>query len=155
MSAPAGRPDRILIVILSIIAVLVAVALAAVFLRGQPELLDEGTPAGVVQRYAAAVLDGDEAAAAGYLAERSGRQCSSPTDRRTAGGMRVTLVSTTERDTSADVRVAISISNGTGPFGSEEYETEDVFDLVKVNGRWLVETAPWQLTICPAPAVKP
>lgn len=73
MSAPAGRPDRILIVILSIIAVLVAVALAAVFFRGQPELLDEGTPAGVVQRYAAAVLDGDEAAAAGYLAERSGR----------------------------------------------------------------------------------
>lgn len=154
MSAPAGRPDRILIVILSIIAVLVAVALGAVFFRGQPELLDEGTPAGVVQRYAAAVLDGDEAAAARYLAERSGRQCS-PTDRRTAGGMRVTLVSTTERDTSADVRVAISISNGTGPFGSEEYETEDVFDLVKVNGRWLVETAPWQLTICPAPAVKP
>jgi hypothetical protein len=153
MSAPAGRPDRILIVILSIIAVLVAVSLASVFFRGQPELLDEGTPAGVVQRYAAAVLDGDEAAAAGYLAERSGRQCS-PTDSRT-GGMRVTLVSTTERDASADVRVAISVSNGTGPFGSEEYETEDVFDLVKVNGRWLIETAPWRLTICPASAVKP
>ncbi|MBT2522406.1 hypothetical protein [Arthrobacter sp. ISL-28] len=154
MNASAGRPDRILIVILSIIAVLVAVALAAVFFSGQQELLDEGTPAGVVQRYAAAVLDGDEAAAAGYLAERSGRQCS-PTNRRTAGGMRVTLVSTTERDTSADVRVAISISNGAGPFGSQEYETEDVFDLVKVNGRWLVEAAPWQLTICPARAVKP
>ena len=39
-------------------------------------------------------------------------------------------------------------SNGSGPFGNPEYETEDVFDLVKVNGRWLVQTAPWRLAIC-------
>ena len=74
MSAPAGRPDRILISVLSVIACLVLAALAAVFFRGQPEPLDEGTPAGVVQRYAAAVLDGDETTAAGYLAARSPRQ---------------------------------------------------------------------------------
>ncbi|MDR6556797.1 hypothetical protein J2809_001139 [Arthrobacter pascens] len=154
MSAPAGRPDRILIVILSVVACLVLAALAAVFFRGQPEPLDEGTPAGVVQRYAAAVLDGDETTAAGYLADRSRRQCG-PAERPARSGLRVTLVSTTERADSADVRVAITVSNGAGPFGSQEYETEDVFDLVKVGGRWLVETAPWQLTICPAPAVRP
>ena len=76
-------------------------------------------------------------------------------ERPARSGLRVTLVSTTERADSADVRVAITVSNGAGPFGSQEYETEDVFDLVKVGGRWLVETAPWQLTICPAPAVRP
>ena len=75
MSAPAGRPDRILIVILSVIAGLVVLALAAVFFSGRPEPLAEDTPAGVVQRYAAAVLDGDEAGAARYLTESSERQC--------------------------------------------------------------------------------
>lgn len=154
MSASTRRPDRILVVILSIIAGLVVVALAGVFFRGQPEPLDEGTPAGVVQRYAAAVLDGDEATAAGYLADRTDRPCG-PVDRTARDSIRVTLLSTTERPASADVRVVITASNGSGPFGNPEYETEDVFDLVKVNGRWLVETAPWRLAVCPAPAVKP
>ncbi|MEN8582107.1 hypothetical protein B1A87_005975 [Arthrobacter sp. KBS0703] len=154
MSAPAGRPDRILIVILSVIAGLVVLALAAVFFRGQPEPLSADTPAGVVQRYAEAVLDGDEAGAASYLAESSGRQCG-PVDSVSTRSLRVTLLSTTERPDSADVHVVLTVSNGNGPFGNPEYETEDVFDLVKVNGKWLVKTAPWQLTVCPDPLGKP
>ena len=154
MSAPAERPDRILIIILSVIAGLVVLALAAVFFRGQPEPLAEDTPAGVVQRYAAAVLDGDEAGAARYLSENSGRQCG-PVDRTATRSLRVTLLSTTERPESADVHVVLSVSNGHGPFGNPEYETEDVFDLVELNGKWLVKTAPWQLTVCPGPLVKP
>lgn len=160
MRQPAGQPDRILIVILSIIGALVVVSLAAVFLRGQPEPLSQDTPAGVVQRYTAAVIDGDESTAEGYLAGQQGQQgrqglpCG-PGERPAADNLRVTLVSTTERADSADVRVVIAISGGAGPFGSREYETEDVFDLVKVGGKWLVQTAPWQLTICPAAAVKP
>lgn len=154
MSAPAGRPDRILIIILSVIAGLVVLALAAVFFSGRPEPLAEDTPAGVVERYAAAVLDGDEAGAARYLTESSERQCG-PVDRTATDSLRVTLLSTTERPESADVHVVLSVSNGNGPFGNPEYETEAVFDLVKVNGRWLVKTAPWQLTVCPQPLVKP
>ena len=50
MNAAPARPDRTLIVILSVIGVLVIVALAVVFSRGEPKLLDESTPAGVVQR---------------------------------------------------------------------------------------------------------
>ena len=157
MRKPAGQPDRVLLVILSIIGVLVVASLAAVFFRGQPEPLSEDTPAGVVQRYTAAVLDGDESTAEGYLAGQQGRPglpCG-PADRPPADGLRVTLVSTTERADSADVRVAIAMSDGAGPFGSPVYETEDVFDLVKVGDKWLVQTAPWQLTICPAAGLKP
>ena len=65
MTAPP-RPDRTLISVLAIIAGLVAVALAVVFFRGGPQPLAESTPAGVVQRYAAAVLNNDGAAAARY-----------------------------------------------------------------------------------------
>lgn len=156
MHKPAGQPDRILIVILSIIGVLVVVSLAAVFFRGQPEPLSEDTPAGVVQRYTAAVLEGDESTAEGYLAGQGqqGRPCG-PVERSPADSLRVILVSATERGDSADVRVAIAMSGGNGPFGSQEYETEEVFDLIKVGDKWLVQAAPWQLTICPAATVKP
>jgi hypothetical protein len=154
MGAAAGKPDRILLVILAIIAVLVVAALAVVFSRGQPPLLDEATPQGVVQRYAAAVIDGDESAATAYLSQAARTQCVD-FERSAKDNLRITLVSTTERASSADVRVLIVVSNGGGPFGNSEYETEDVFDLVKTDGKWLVDSAPWQLRVCPNRTVRP
>lgn len=139
---------------MAIIAVLVVAALAVVFTRGQPALLDGATPQGVVQRYSAAVIDGDESAAAAYLTEAARSQCVN-FERSSTNNLRVTLVSTTERPSSADVRVLMVVSNGGGPFGNSEYETEDVFDLVKTDGRWLIESAPWQLRVCTNTAVKP
>ena len=146
--------------VLAIIAGLVAVALAVVFFRGQPEPLPESTPAGVVQRYAAAVLDGDEAAARRYSTDgrfgtgQPGAPCTRA-ERPAAGALRVTLVSTVERADTAEVHVVLATSNGSGPFGNSEYEAEAVFGLERVNGNWLVATAPWQFTICPVPAAKP
>jgi hypothetical protein len=159
MTAPP-RPDRTLIAVLAIIAGLVAVALAVVFFRGEPEPLAESTPAGVVQRYAAAVLNNDGAAAARYSTDgRLGmshpdRPCV-PADRPASGTLRVTLASTVEHADTAEVHVVLATFNGSGPFGNPEYETEAVFGLERVNGNWLVATAPWQLTICPVPAAKP
>jgi hypothetical protein len=153
MDAAARKPDRILIVVLSVVAVLVIGALAVVFSRGEPALLDESTPQGVVQRYATAVIDGDESAAAAYLTEAARSQCVG-FERPSRDNLRVTLVSTTERPASADVRVLIVVSTGGGPFGNSEYETEDVFDLAKTNGKWLVDSAPWQLRVCTNRAVK-
>ena len=141
-------------VIVAVIAVLVVAALAVVFARGEPALLDEATPQGVVQRYSAAVIGGDEAAAMAYLTEAARTQCVD-FERASTGRLRVTLVSTTERPASADVRVLIVVSNGGGPFGNSEFETEDVFDLVKTNGKWLIDSSPWQLRVCANRAVKP
>ena len=146
--------------VLAIIAGLVAVALAVVFVRGQPEPLPESTPAGVVQRYAAAILDGDEAAARRYSTDgrfgtgQPGAPCTRA-ERPPAGALRVTLVSTVERADTAEVHVVLATSNGSGPFGNSEYESGAVFGLERVNGNWLVATAPWQFTICPVPAAKP
>lgn len=151
MEAPAAKPDRTLLVILGVIGALVIVALVVVFTTGAPAPLDESTPEGVVQRYSAAVIDGDEAAAIEYLVPELGDSCErtgiGPVD-----GMRVTLVSTTERDDSADVKVLMITSYDSGLFGSSEYEEEAVFDLVAADGGWLIETAPWSLSIC-APKV--
>lgn len=144
---PARRPDRTLLVILAVIAGLVIVALVVVFSRGEPEQLDESTPEGVVQRYSAAVIDGDEAEATGYLVPEAAEDCirleTAPVDR-----MRVTLVSTTERDDTADVDVLISWSYDDGPLGGSGIEERGVFDLVLADDGWRIERAPWPLTIC-------
>lgn len=141
-------PDRTLLVIVGAVAVLVVVALAVVFSRGGPELLDERTPQGVVQRYAAAAIDGDEAAASAYLTDRARENCQG-FESLAASSTRVTLVSTTERPESADVVVAIVVSQGGGsPFGASEYETEGAFDLVKSGGKWFIDSVPWELMAC-------
>ena len=69
-------------------------------------------------------------------------------------GLRVTLVSTTDRGDSADVRVLIVTSYEGGLFGSSEYEEEGVFDLVRADDGWLIESTPWPLMICDPGMVK-
>ena len=153
MDAPAKQPDRTLLVILGVIAALVVAALVVVFTRGEPEALDESTPEGVVQRYSAAVIDGDELAAREYLVPELADDCR-PVDNGPVDGIRVTLVSTTERDESADVDVLVITSFDGGPFGSSEYEEEGTFDLVAADGGWQIESAPWRLTVCDPTAVQ-
>ena len=151
--APPSGSNRTLIVILCAIGALVVVALVVVFTRGTPALLDESTPEGVVQRYSAAVIDGDEAAAMAYLAPALGDDCV-PFETGSAQDLRVTHVSTTERDETADVRVLIVTTYDGGLFGSSTYEEEGEFDLIRDGDDWLIESAPWPLTICDPASVR-
>lgn len=154
VSTTSGRPDRTLVVLLSVIGALVVIALIVVFTAGEPERLDADTPEGVVQAYSAAVTDGDEQAAGEYLTEGAFEDCED-FDRGPTDNMRITLVSTTERAESADVTVAIVTSYGTGPFGADEYETQGVFDLILADDTWLIDDAPYELSICPNPKAGP
>ena len=151
MSAASEKPDRTVVVLLSVIGALVVIALIVVFAGGgEPQQLDADTPEGVVQAYSAAVIDGDEQAAGEHLTEQAFPDCTD-FDRGPTDNIRVTLVSTTERAESADVKVSIVTTYGSGPFGADEYETAGVFDLVTVDGTWLIEDAPFELAICPNP----
>ena len=141
------KPDRTLLVILSIIAALVVIALAVVFLRGTPGVLDRATPEGIVQAYSTAVIDGDRAAAKEFLAKDLRDNCETVEPGLT-GGMRVTLVSSTVRTDSATVRVSVVTNYGNGPFGSSESESDAAFNLVNEGGSWAIANAPWQLTLC-------
>lgn len=153
-TAPQPKRDSVLIAILVAIGVLVLLAIIVVFSRGTPDALDPSTPEGVVQRYTTAVIDGDEDAAAEYLTADLREDCN-----RFETGMidnvRVTLVSTTVRAESADVRVSITQTYQNGPFGVSESSYQDVFDLALVDGHWLIEATPWQFVICPAEPVAP
>ena len=148
------RPDRILLALVGVVVALVVVALAVVFTRGGPAPLDEASPAGVVQRYSKAVIDDDIPAAESVLTEGAKSRCSGAYfgEPRPA---RVVLISTTERADSATVRVSIvHSSQGGGPFGPSEYETEDAFSLLKVNGQWMIDQPPYPLMACIVAPVK-
>lgn len=153
MNAAARKPDRILLVIMAVVAGLVIVALAVVFTRGEPPPLDESTPAGVVQRYSTAVIDGDTSTADSYLTEAARESCrgyfeSGPPPAR------IVLISTSGSGSSAQVRVSVVSSGSGGPFGPSEYEMEDQFSLVKTEGKWKIDRAPFPLLSCTGPTVK-
>jgi len=149
----ARRPDRVLLALVGVVVVLVVVALVVVFTRGEPAPLDEASPAGVVQRYSRAVIDGDFRTAQSYLTEGAKSRCTG-TYAGEPRPARVVLVSTTERTDSATVRVSIVRSSPGGPFGPSEYETEDAFSLLKVNGRWMIDQPPYPLMACTVVPVK-
>lgn len=150
MTEKRARPGSTLVVILGIIGALVVVALVVVFSRGAPDQLDPSTPEGTVQRYATAVLAGDEKAAALYLSAAALDTCEK-VERPSTDNISISLVSTTIRDDTADVKVSITTSYGSGPFGASDYETEGVIDLVRTDGSWRIDSTPWELTICPNP----
>jgi hypothetical protein len=141
------RASRItLIALAAAVALVVVVALIAVFARGGPAPLDADTPEGVVQRYAQAVVDGDLETAEGYLVPELVESCERVS--RGADDLRITLEETKERDDRARVEVLVVTVYGSGPLGPDEYESEEAFDLVRVDGEWRIETAPWDLTVC-------
>ncbi|GLI28765.1 hypothetical protein ARHIZOSPH14_30070 [Agromyces rhizosphaerae] len=146
MNAAPARADRALIGIGIAIALVVVAAVIAVLVRGAPEQLDESTPEGVVQRYSAAVIAGDEQAALEYLVPELAESCERV--ERFDDEVRVSLVATTERESSADVEVAIVTTYGGGLFGPDEYRSDGSFDLVRVDDEWRIESVPWELAVC-------
>ncbi|MCR2811365.1 MULTISPECIES: hypothetical protein [unclassified Microbacterium] len=142
------RSRAALIALISGVVLVVVVALIAVFARGGPALLDPATPEGVVQRYSQAVVDGDVSEALSYLAPDVADSC----ERIPLGteDRRLTLLESSEREDTARVRVLVVTVYGSGPLGAGEYESEEVFELVRLDGDWAIDMAPWQLAVCVA-----
>jgi hypothetical protein len=96
-SVKSPSPNRALLIILGVIAVLVVISLAVVFSRGEPEALEADPPEGVAQRYSAALIIGDETATRQHLTPENVASCERFTDLQT-DNLRVVLVSTTKRE---------------------------------------------------------
>ena len=144
---PAVKPDRTLLAILVVVGLLVVIALVVVLVRsGARESLDPSTPEGVVQRYAQAVIDGDEATAGEYLSSLP-EECEyyEPYDR---GNLRLTFQSTDVSGDTAIVRVSVSTSYGGDPFSNNEYSSDAQFTLVAAGQKWLIEQTPYEFISC-------
>lgn len=150
MNASSAKPDRALIGILVLITVLAVVAVVVVFTRGTPQPLEAGTPQRAVQDYAIAVIDGDREAALELLAPTWKEDCERMEYGPTTTDVRITLVSTQLHERTATVTVMVASGGSSGPFGGSGYDYEDIFQLERHGGDWLIASAPWELAICPA-----
>ena len=153
-STRARGPGRVLAVVLSLIGVLVVASVALILSRGAPQPVDRSTPAGVVQKYAQAYLAGDTATALSTLSDDARKQCASypgsyQQSPQYLENVRVELRSTTERESTATVRVALVQTAEGGPFGPSDYSTPGDFQLVKANGQWAIVSAPPMIAACP------
>ncbi|RAX48870.1 hypothetical protein DQ353_13190 [Arthrobacter sp. AQ5-05] len=150
-----GRPGKTLLVLLCVIAALVLVSVVVVLTRGTPKPLDASSPAGVVQGYVTAFVAGDEAGAERFLEPGADTRCKGFESIAPERNIRVALISTTQRETTADVAVSISYTNVDGPFSSPEYASEESFGLSLVDGKWLISSAPWPLLTCHDTDIEP
>jgi len=142
-----SRRSRVTMIALGAgIALVVIIALIAVFARSGPVEYAADTPEGVVQRYAQAVIDGDVDTAMEYLTPDVAEDCRPiPTQ---SMSLRLSLLDTTERDDFARVDVQVAASYGSGVLGSSEFEYEAEFHLDNVDGDWLITRAPWEFAVC-------
>ena len=145
MQPAAVRPDRTLIVMLSVIVAIVLIAVIVVLTRGGPTQFDPATPEGVVQKYTNAVVDSDYPTALGLLTSATRKNCERA-DPRTPQSFSMTVDSTSIDGDRAVVRVSVEQGTG-GMYGGSSYITDDKFVLVNEDG-WRVERAPWDLMMC-------
>lgn len=140
-----NSPNRVLAIFVGVI--IIAVIIVTVFSATKSAVtLDRGTPAGTVQAYLKAVLEGKNVEAAKFLAPES--ECSVTDLDRTyvIDTARVDLVDATIDGKDAQVRVKVEIPSG-GPF--EDFRTEDhTFRLIRSDGNWLLTGIPWPLYNC-------
>lgn len=146
MSEDAPRRRWALPALLSGIGLVVVIAVVVIVARGGPQEYPADTPEGVVQRYSQALIDGDFEGALEYVVPEIADDCER--DWFAAEDYRVALVRTTERDSGTTVDVLITAVYGSGLLGPGESESEGSFLLVQEDGEWLIERAPWQLSLC-------
>ena len=144
---PPRRPRTLFLAALAAVVLVAIAGIAIALSRGEPELLDASTPEGVVQRYAAAVLAGDEEEGLQYLSPGASKGCTAPRG-VPQPDLRMTLASSDVRELSADVRVVFTATGRDGPFGMSEFESSGVFDLVRSGEGWLIDSVPWELDVC-------
>lgn len=141
------RPERILAIVVALIIV-VAVA-AAVFsaTRSAPQF-DPATPEGTVQAYLQAVADGDEEAAAAYLAPDSDCDATDIARADFVQSARVVLRDTAVGGDEARVEVEVVYSSSGDPFDGSEFREDQVYELRRPEDRWLLIGEPWPLFFC-------
>ncbi|MCW4384976.1 hypothetical protein OH146_04225 [Salinibacterium sp. SYSU T00001] len=143
----ARRYDPVLLSILGIIALLVVLAIAAVLLRGGEDSLEPGSPEGVVQEFASAMIDGDRERARALVSDEAFDDCGGFGGPLPEPGTRVTLRGVSTGESSASVRVGISTGSSGDVFGGS-YEESGEFVLVRDGSQWQVSQTPWRFDLC-------
>ncbi len=140
------RQNKILTALVAVV-VGVAVVAAVVSATRQAPDYDPASPEGVVQRYLAAVLEGDLAAAAARL-EPDSRCTVEDLDRAyVPDGVRAVLRGAEVDGQKAVVKVDLAVSSG-GLFDGSEFTDDQTFRLSRSGDGWRIAGSPWPLDSC-------
>lgn len=140
------RPNRVLAIVVGVIAVLAVVA--GVFSATRPAReYDRGTPEGVVQAYLSAVIDGDHQEAATFLAAESPCGVEDLDQTYLPDEVRVVLRDTEVDGDAARVDVDVAMASGE-PFEGSEHVEKHTFRLARSAGLWRITGAPWPMYDC-------
>lgn len=131
------------------VVALVALAVAAVLLRGGTPRYDPATPEGTAQGYLQAVLDRDHRPTLGYLTPALREGCRREArDAWAPDSARVTLAGVHVDGDDAEVDVVVTEVSGPSPFEP----VQDAFTVTLVMTRhgdgWAISEAPWPLWRC-------
>lgn len=129
------------------ILVLVTVALVLINRGGEVPLQPENTPQGTVQRYLLAIKDKDYRTAYNYLSDvQSGKPLTyddwvrsvpfNPASNQTV--WKASLGKTTVTSQEATVEIFVDVFRPGGPFEDPLRTQNIVFQLSKVDGKWLI-----------------
>ena len=140
---------RWLIIFAIVISILVITTISLVLLidRNEVALLTEGTPEGTVQRYLIAVQEKNYQEAYSYLSFDPSQKIETYDDwlRMVMGAQtshqpewKATLDETTQNADKATVEVAIDTIRPGGPFGDLLSSQQIIFQLIKIDGTWLI-----------------
>lgn len=135
-----------LIAIATLVVALAAGAALVSSVRGT-DSPDTSTPAGVVQAYVAAVIDGDDRGVLSHLDPSLGCASHLP-EYSSPKSATVSIVSSTAIQGGAKVVVQIDEGGGGLPLLGEGYSHREDFQLTLTDGTWLITGQPWPIYSC-------
>jgi len=142
---PAAR--AVLLALAAAIVALVIAALLVVSLRSAPQPYEESTPEGVVQRYLIAFEAENMQTMQDYTIDGQSRSLCNPEPYNTQP-LDVQLLRSSVGTNSATVHVRFDTRDSQFLPLPDLSAYDDVFELRKINGTWLIERMPWQVGLC-------
>jgi hypothetical protein len=144
---PVSRnPNRVLCVVIGFVIIAVVVV-SFLSTRQSAVVMDRTTPAGSVQVFLKAVLEGKNAEATRMLSPESTCTVTDLDRAYIVNTARVLLLGSTTTGATAEVRVRVEIPSG-GPIKDVMTDEDHTFVLANAGGGWLITGIPWPLYDC-------
>ena len=146
---PPTRVSKLPLLIMgAVVGLAVLVTIALVSLRG-PKTYDPGSPEAGLQDFLEASFDGDTAAMADLLTDETRARCDDRLDERRfdadfySDGLRAELDEISVEGATATATVTFRQTDSNDPFDSSSWSYSERFELIQVEGAWLVHRAGW------------
>lgn len=146
---PPTRVSKLPLLIMgAVVGVAVLVTIALVALRG-PKTYDPGSPEAGLQDFLEASFDSDTDAMVDLLTDETRARCDNQLDERRFDnysyndGLRAELDEMSVEGATASAIVTFRQTDSNDPFDSSSWSYSERFELIQVEGVWLVDRAGW------------